>query len=191
MVTGFSFTNGVLSLVPGTPVSSGQGGGALGLAVDGSDQFLYVTNPSATNPPPNQATIGNISGFNIDRTSGALTPMLGSPFTSTVGGQGPTSITIDPTGRLVYAVTPGSSLSVWCFEITYPNGQLVAVTDSPFSVAAGGLFALFDPSGRFFYIGSAIGIEAYTFNPSTGVLTPILGSPFSTLTVPGKMVFSK
>ena len=191
MVTGFSFTNGVLSLVPGTPVSSGQGGGALGLAVDGSDQFLYVTNPSATNPPPNQSTIGNISGFNIDPTSGALTPILGSPFTSTVGGQGPTTITIDPTGRLVYAVTPGSIFSVWCFEITYPNGQLVAVTDSPFSVAAGGRFALFDPSGRFFYIGSAIGIEAYTYSPSTGVLTPILGSPFSTLTAPGKMVFSE
>jgi len=191
MVTGFSFTNGVLSLVPGTPVSSGQGGGALGLAVDASDQFLYVTNPSATNPPPNQATTGNISGFNIDPTSGALTPMIGSPFTSTVGGAGPTSITVDPTGRLVYAVTPGSSLSVWCFQITYPNGQLVLVPNSPFSVAAGGLFAVFDPSGRFFYIGSAIGIEAYTYDPSTGVLTPILGSPFSTLTVPGKIVFSK
>ena len=197
MVTGFSFANGVLSLVPGTPVSSGQGGGALGLAVDGSDQFLYVTNPSATNPPSNQATIGNISGFNIDRTSGALTPILGSPFTSTVGGQGPTTITIDPTGRLVYAVTPGSSLSVWCFQITSTNGQLVAVTDSPFSVAAGGLFALFDPSGRFFYIGSAIGIEAYTYNPSTGALTPISCpsstscSPFSTLTAPGKMVFAE
>jgi DNA-binding beta-propeller fold protein YncE len=197
MVTGFAFANGVLSLVPETPVSSGQGGGALGLAVDGSDQFLYVTNPSATNPPPNQATIGNISGFNIDRTSGALTPILGSPFTSTVGGQGPTTITIDPTGRLVYAVTPGSSLSVWCFQITSTNGQLVAVTDSPFSVAAGGLFALFDPSGRFFYIGSAIGIEAYTYNPSTGALTPISCpsstqcSPFSTLTAPGKMVFAE
>jgi 6-phosphogluconolactonase (cycloisomerase 2 family) len=197
MVTGFAFANGVLSLVPETPVSSGQGGGALGLAVDGSDQFLYVTNPSATNPPPNQATIGNISGFNIDRTSGALTPILGSPFTSTVGGQGPTTITIDPRGRLVYAVTPGSSLSVWCFEITSTNGQLVAVTDSPFSVAAGGLFALFDPSGRFFYIGSAIGIEAYTYNPSTGALTPISCpsstqcSPFSTLTAPGEMVFAE
>ena len=188
MVTGFSFppsmlqnrsvpTNGVLSLVPGTPVSSGQGGGALGLAVDGSDQFLYVTNPSATNPPPNQSTIGNISGFNIDPTSGALTPILGSPFTSTVGGAGPTTITIDPTGRLVYAVTPGSIFSVWCFEITPTNGQLVAVTNSPFSVAAGGQFALFDPSGHFFYIGSAIGIEAYTYNPSTGALTPILVPP--------------
>ena len=191
MVTGFSFTDGVLTLVPGTPVSSGEGGGALGLAVGGRDQFLYVTNPSATNPPPNESTTGNISGFSIDPTTGALTPIIGSPFTSTVGGAGPTSITLDPTGRLLYAVTPGSTLSIWCFQITYPNGQLVLVTNSPFSVPAGGLFAVFDPSGRFFYIGSPIGLQGYTYNPSTGVLTAIPGSPFTTLTVPGKMVFSQ
>ena len=191
MVTGFSFANGVLSLVPGTPVSSGEGGGALGLAVDPTDQFLYVTNPSATNPPPYQFTTGNISGFNIDPTTGALTPIVGSPFTSTVGGAGPTSITVDPTGSLVYAVTPGSSLSIWCFQITYPSGQLVLVTNSPFSVPAGALFALFDPSGRFFYIGNALGLEGYTYNPTTGVLTAIPGSPFTTLTTPGKMVFSQ
>ena len=191
MVTGFSFSNGVLSLVPGTPVSSGEGGGALGLAVDPTDQFLYVTNPSATNPPPYQFTTGNISGFNIDPTTGALTPIVGSPFTSTVGGAGPTSITVDPTGSLVYAVTPGSSLSIWCFQITYPSGQLVLVTNSPFSVPAGALFALFDPSGRFFYIGNALGLEGYTYNPTTGVLTAIPGSPFTTLTTPGKMVFSQ
>jgi len=191
MVTGISFSNGVLTLVPGTPVSSGEGGGALGLAVDPTDQFLYVTNPSATNPPPYQFTTGNISGFNIDPTTGALTPIVGSPFTSTVGGAGPTSITVDPTGSLVYAVTPGSSLSIWCFQITYPSGQLVLVTNSPFSVPAGALFALFDPSGRFFYIGNARGLEGYTYNPTTGVLTAIPGSPFTTLTTPGKMVFSQ
>ena len=189
MVTGFSFSNGVLTLVPGTPVFSGTG--AIGLAVDPTDEFLYVTNPSATNPPPNQSTIGNISGFNIDPTTGALTPIIGSPFTSTVGGAGPTLITVDPNGSLVYAVTPGSTLSVWCFQISYPNGQLVLVTNSPFSVPAGGLFAVFDPTGRFFYIGNALGVEGYTYNPSTGVLTAIPGSPFTTLTTPGKMVFSE
>jgi len=191
MVTGFSFSNGVLSLVPGTPVSSGQGGGALGLAVDGSDRFLYVTNPSARNLPPNESTIGNISGFKIDPTSGALTPILGSPFTSIVGSVGPTTITIDPSGTLVYAVAPGSSFSVWCFAINPANGQLVALTNSPFSVPAGGLFALFDPSGRFFYIGGPTGIQGYVYNPSTGALTTIVGAPFSIGTAPGKMVFSE
>ncbi|MGD1215433.1 MAG: beta-propeller fold lactonase family protein [Terriglobales bacterium] len=180
----------ILAPVPGSPVFSGAG--AFGLAVDATERFLYVANPSAANPAPYASTIGNISGFNIDSDTGALSPILGSPFTSTVGS-GPTLVTVDPSGRFVYAVTPGSSDSIWCFTITSTNGQLVAVTKSPFSVAAGGLFALFDPSGNYFYIGSPSGngIEGYTYNPSTGALTVITGSPFSTGTAPWKMVFSE
>ena len=194
MVTGFSFANGVLSPAPGSPVSSGTGAAAL--AVDGSDRFLYVANPSAINAPPYESTTGNISGFNIDPNTGALTPLLGSPFTSTAGS-GPIAIAVDPTGSFVYAMTPGSSSSIWCFMITSTSGQdgeLVAATDSPFSGAAGGLFALFDPSGNFLYIGnqSASGIEGYTYNPSTGAPKAISGSPFSTGgTAPGKMVLSE
>ncbi|MGD0793464.1 MAG: beta-propeller fold lactonase family protein [Terriglobales bacterium] len=188
MVTAFSFSNGVLTQVPGSPVFSGAG--AYGLAVDGSGRFLYVANPSASNS--SVPTIGNISGFNIDPVTGALSPILGSPFTSTTG-TGPTALTIDPSGRFVYAVTPGSSFSIWCFAITPTNGQLVAITSSPFSLAAGGLFALIDPSGNHFYIGSptANGVEGYTYNPSTGAPTVIAGSPFSTGTAPGKMVISE
>ncbi len=188
MVTAFSFSNGVLKQVPGSPVFSGAG--AYGLAVDGSGRFLYVANPSASNS--SVPTIGNISGFNIDPVTGALSPILGSPFTSTTG-IGPTALTIDPSGRFVYTATPGSTASIWCFAITPTNGQLVAVTSSPFSLAAGGLFALIDPNGNHFYIGSstANGIEAYTYNPSTGAPTVITGSPFSTGTAPGKMVISE
>ncbi len=188
MVTAFSFSNGVLKQVPGSPVFSGAG--AYGLAVDGSGRFLYVANPSASNS--SVPTIGNISGFNIDPVTGALSPILGSPFTSTTG-IGPTALTIDPSGRFVYTSTPGSTASIWCFAITPTNGQLVAVTSSPFSLAAGGLFALIDPNGNHFYIGSstANGIEAYTYNPSTGAPTVITGSPFSTGTAPGKMVISE
>lgn len=191
MVTAFTFSNGVLTQAPGSPVSSGAG--AFGLAVDATERFLYVANPSAANLPPYASTTGNISGFNIDSGTGALSPMLGSPFTSTVASQnGPTAITVDPTGRFVYAVTSGSSSSIWCFTITPTNGQLVAVTGSPFSLSAGGLFALIDPTGDFFYIGSQSGtIAGYTYNPNTGALTAVPDSPFSIGTEPGKMVFSQ
>jgi 6-phosphogluconolactonase len=204
MVSGFSFcppqlasepqcsaANGVLSPVKNSPVSSGAG--AFGLAVDGSDSFLYVANPSASNPPPYATTVGNISGFNIDPNTGALTTtILGSPFTA-ANGAGPTAITVDPSGRFVYAVTTGSSFSIWCFAIDPTNGQLVAATNSPFSLAAGGLFALIDPSGNYFYIGSQAGngIVGYTYNASTGLPTAIAGSPFSTGVSPGKMVLSE
>jgi 6-phosphogluconolactonase len=192
MVTGFSFSNGVLTPVPNSPVISAVDGGAYGLAVDTSDQFLYVANPSATNPSPYATTIGNISAFSIDPGSGELTTILGSPFTAT-NGTGPTAITVDPSGTFVYAVTTGSSFAIWCFTIDPTNGQLVAVANSPFSLAAGALFALIDPSGNYFYIGTQSGnaIEGYTYNPSTGVPTAIAGSPFSTGTAPGMMVLSE
>jgi 6-phosphogluconolactonase len=193
-ITAFSLSNGVLTKVPGSPFSSvpGGGGGAFGLAVDGSERFLYVANPAASNPPPFSSTIGNISGFNIDPSTGALATIPGSPFTAT-NGEGPSAITVDPSGKFVYATTPGSSFSIWCFTITPNNGQLVAVTNSPFSLTAGGLFAFIDPSGNHFYIGSqdANGIAGYTYDPSTGTPTAIAGSPFSTVAAPGKMVVSE
>jgi 6-phosphogluconolactonase (cycloisomerase 2 family) len=190
MVTAFSLSNGVLSQLPTSPVVSGAG--ATGLAMDATGRFLYVANPSATNGYPYTNTQGNISGFNIDPNSGALTPMLGSPFTAT-SGSGPTALAIDPGGKYVYATTPGSADSIWCFTIDPTAGQLTSVSGSPFSLAAGGLFAVFDPTVGYFYIGSSSGtaIEGYTYNSSTGVLTAVPGSPFSTKAAPGKMVFSE
>ena len=195
MITAFTFSSsdGTLTQLASSPFSSlpGGGGGAFGLAVNGSEQFLYVTNPSASNPPPNVATIGNISAFSIDSNTGALTSILGSPFTA-ASGIGPSAITVDPGGKFVYATTAGSSSSIWCFAITPTTGQLVAAAKSPFSLSAGGLFALFDPTGNYFYIGTQVGkgIAGYTYNPSTGLPTVIAGSPFSTGTAPGKMVLS-
>jgi len=65
-------------------------------------------------------------------------------------GNGPSALAIDPAGQLVYAFTPGSSFSIWSFTINYAsgttNGSLVATTSSPFSLSAGGIFALFDPA---------------------------------------------
>jgi hypothetical protein len=123
--------------------------------VDASDEFLYVANPSAINPPPYSSTVGNIAGFNIDPNTGAMTDMQGSPFTAT-NGNGPTAITVAP-GGLVYAITSGTSYSIWCFAITHGTGQLVGVANSPFSLSAGGLFAVVDPIGNFLYTGSQSG----------------------------------
>jgi|CZKY01.1.fsa_nt_gi 6-phosphogluconolactonase len=197
MVTAFTFSssNGALSQVTGSPFFSGAG--AFGVAVDGSERYLYVANPAASNLP-SQSNIGNISGFNIEPdgpNAGALTPIPGSPFNATVGN-GPTALTVDPKGEFVYAVTPGSSFSIWCFTIASANGRLVPVSGSPFSLTAGELFALIDPSGNFFYIGSSAGtgIEGYTYNSFTGAPVIITGSPFLTgtpPTPPGKMVLSE
>lgn len=188
-VTGFSFdvNNGLLTQI--TTVVSGSG--ADGLALDASDQYLYVANVSANNPQYPNVT-GNISGFSID-AGGGLTPLIGSPYVPTTGSSsGPSAIAVDPTGRFVYAVTAGSSASIWCFSITPTDGELVQVANSPFNLAGGGLFLLFESPGNFFYTGNnnPAGIDGYTYNTTSGQPTAVSGSPFSTGTVPGKMVIS-
>lgn len=187
-VTGFSFSNGVLTQLASSPVISGSG--PSDLVIDLSGVHLYVANVSAINPQPYAATVGNISGFNIDPTTGALTPVSGSPFIPT-NGVGPSALVIDPQGELLYAATPGSSFSVWCFSIDENNGQLVELDPPPFSVDAGGLFALFDPSGDYLYIGSNTAINGYTYSTSSGDVTATTGKAFTTEVSPGKMVFSQ
>jgi 6-phosphogluconolactonase (cycloisomerase 2 family) len=187
-VTAFSFVNGALTQLATSPVISGSG--PSDLVIDLSGRFLYVANVSAINPQPYAATVGNISGFNIDSTTGELTPISGSPFIST-NGVGPSALVIDPQGELLYAVTPGTSFSIWCFSINESNGQLAAEADSPFSVPAGGLFALFDPSGNYLYVGSNTAINGYTYSTSSGDVTAVTGKAFTTGVSPGKMVFSQ
>ncbi len=189
-VTAFTFSSstGVLTPVSGSPFVSGPG--ASGVAVSNNGQYLYVANSTAVNP--GSTAVGNISGFSIDSTTGTLTRLPNSPFTSAVGS-GPSTLIADPSGRFIFATTPGTAYSIWCFTIDPSSGQLAASPGSPFSVASGGLFVLTDNIGSFLYIGSesAQGIEAYTYDSNTGAPTTVLNSPFSTSTAPGKMVIAE
>ena len=187
-VTGFTFSSstGALTSV-GPPYYSGAG--ASGMAVDNTGTHLYVANTSAINNPP--TSVGNISGFNINQTQGAsygtLSQITGSPFTATAGS-GPSALARSP-NNFLFATTPGGTYSVWVFTITQPSGALVPTINSPFSVASGGLFALLDNTGSFFYIGSPTGIQGYIPDQNTGQPVVITGSPYSTNgTSPGKMV---
>jgi 6-phosphogluconolactonase (cycloisomerase 2 family) len=187
MVTGFTFeaSTGALTEVAGSPFFSGTGASAL--ATDNSGQFLYVANTSAQNP--GSGVIGNISGFSIN-ANGGLTLITGSPFTPSIG-TGPSTLVAVPNSSFLYATTPGSSFSIWCFQINSSNGQLTVANQSPFSQTAGGQFALIDTNGNYFFIGSEESdeIAAYTYDTNTGQPTAVLNSPFSINgQVPGKMV---
>jgi 6-phosphogluconolactonase len=75
-----SFDNrGSLGMLPGSPF--GGVSGADGLSIDLSESFLYAANNTGN----------TVSGFQVDRTSGALTQFADSPYPA---GTGPTSITV-------------------------------------------------------------------------------------------------
>jgi DNA-binding beta-propeller fold protein YncE len=52
-------------------------------------EFLYTANYASN----------NITAFNINATTGQLTPILGSPFAA---GTYPCRLTVDPSGQFVY-----------------------------------------------------------------------------------------
>ena len=177
-VGAFSFSGGVLAPVAGSPFASGLGVSAL--AVDASEKYLYATNTGAN----------TVSGFAINSTSGALTPLQGSPYSS-AAGTGPSAIAIDPANSIVYVTTQGSSFSIWAFSINSTTGVLAPVIGSPFNLlAAGNLFLVMEPKGTYFYIGnqSTTNIAGYQYNSGSGTPTVITGSPFAIGSAPGKMV---
>jgi 6-phosphogluconolactonase (cycloisomerase 2 family) len=76
------------------------------------------------------------------------------------------------------------------FAINSDSGALTAVPGSPFSTTAGaGPSAMaVDTLNKFLYVateGSSFSIWAFTFNTSTGTLTPVADSPFNLLSAGG------
>jgi DNA-binding beta-propeller fold protein YncE len=66
-------SSGALTPIVGSPFSAG--GGPVTLAVDTTGAFVYV----GMQPPATTGTQG-LSVFSVNATSGALTPVAGSPF---------------------------------------------------------------------------------------------------------------
>jgi 6-phosphogluconolactonase len=162
--------NGALSPVIGSPFA-GQGTFATSLAVDPFSRSVYVTNTIA-NP---QSEI--VSAYSINPTTGALTPVAGSPF------PGGISVAVDLLGRFVYVANVFNY--IWAYRID-ENGALTPVPGSPFPDLNNPFSVTVDRLGRFAYVvnsengGSTIGsVSAFRIEPD-GALTPVKGSPFST-----------
>ena len=97
------------------------------MAVDPSGKFVYVANASPTD---------SISAFTVDPNTGALSRVVGSPF-STPGCDA--SITVDPSAKFVYKAErcgQTNSDNVLGFSLDPSTGALKSLDSSPF--ASGG-----------------------------------------------------
>jgi 6-phosphogluconolactonase len=157
---------GVPTAIPGSPFASGNNPQ---LVVDPSGKFLYA---SDDDPP------GGILAFTIG-SSGALTPVQGSPFT--IPGQTDANSVpfgIVDTGAFVYAALTATN-QIAAFSIDSATGALASVPGSPFSDERNpAVLALAD---KFLYaVNEADGsISGYSISSSSGGLTQISGSPFA------------
>jgi len=166
-------TNGNLTSVEGSPFPNSNYAGLSSIAADPAGRFLYATSQYA---PDNK----NVIGFRIDRPTGRLCPLPGSPFGA---GAVASAIAIDPSGRFAYVANYGGS-SVSAFKIDQRDGGLLPIA----SYAAGSNpdAVTVDPLGKFVYLAnlSSNDVSGYAINQATGALTQITGSPFPTGTGP-------
>jgi len=173
---------GVLTPVAGSPFNAGPQPTAI--TGDPSGKFLYETSNLAVITPSN-----NISAFTISPTTGALTPVPGSPFT---GGIYPISISVDSTGKFVYTADSGGDAngnSISGFSIDATTGALTPISQASCAAPpldSGGLCNSLatDPAAGFLFGSNGFGYVSAFSITSQGTLDQVAGSPFLETTNP-------
>lgn len=162
-------TTGALTEIPNSPFATQSPFGGPGpLAVHSSGKFLYVAMPGSANA--NHL----IFAFTIDSTTGALSPITGSPFSA---GNDPLYMVLDSAGKFLY-VSNTQDNSISGFTIDSSSGILTPIAGSPYSVPSIAGLAI-EASGKFLYVSSANTISGFSINSSSGALTTLTGSPFA------------
>jgi 6-phosphogluconolactonase (cycloisomerase 2 family) len=170
-------STGGLTSINGSPFLL-PGGTADSVLADPKGRFLFVGSEGS----------GFISVFQI-ASDGSLTLTSGSPFTSP-NLTSADSLAVDGNGKFLYVGQLSSSTPVDVFTIDQTTGALSEV--GPFSLGVAQLHA--DPSGKFLLgvaevadaPGSATDQHIYVFSidQTSGVPTPVTGSPFATAGAP-------
>ena len=148
------------------------------IAVDGTARFVYVTDQEEN----------QLYGYQIARTTtGALTPLSGSPFGT---GLFPVNVVVDPRAEYVYTANFNAG-TISSFVINQANGNLSTVAGSNFTAEANPTCITIDPSlGQYLYTSDYEGalISGGDLNANTGAVTAVLDSPFPTAANPACLV---
>jgi 6-phosphogluconolactonase len=140
-------------------------------------EFAYAVNFSSN----------TISAYAVNATSGALTPVAGSPFAT---GANPDSIAVDPSGKFAYVTSNGEpnsgSIFIYGYTINATSGALIPIAGSPFSGGPNPTAVTVDPTGKFAFVtnqGDGT-VSAFRINVTSGALAPVVGSPYAVGTNP-------
>jgi 6-phosphogluconolactonase (cycloisomerase 2 family) len=176
-------STGMLTAIPGSPFALTPTGATADSAVaDPKGRFLFV----------GAEFLGSISVFQIDATNGALTQISGSPFTNGFNFFAADIMTVDSTSTYLYAGQGDPSQGVIGFSIDQTSGALTELAGDPFPLNVAQIHA--SPTGNFLLgvqeIQDANGgatdqhIYVFSIDPTSGVPTPVAGSPFATTSAP-------
>ncbi len=129
-----------------------------------TDSFLYVTDP--------QSGAGIVLTYAIN-DDGTLNFTSETPSLGVSGGaSNPAQITVDPTGTWVF-ITDATNGVVSVFQVQGNGLALISLTTATGSAAAGLVYAT-TTSADFLFVAnpSANTVTTYSFNTTTGILTP-------------------
>lgn len=160
-------STGVLTAVAGSPFSMGSF--LSRVEADPLGRFLYAMDGQ------------RVFVLSIGAT-GALTPATGSPLAF---NPGPSAMAADPSGQFLFVAQRtrflGQSDTVASYRVSAngsltPAGSAVSLGEgtSPVAIAV-------DQGGQWVYVANQTDTTSgFALNPTTGILTPIPGSPFQT-----------
>lgn len=160
-------TTGVLT--PTSPATVYAGGISFQVTTDPSGRFAYVVD----NLSSSQDSYG-VFQYTIDPTTGELTPNTPD---AVAAGNGPTAITVDPSGKYAYVVNRlDNSVSMYTVDPTTGNLSPNINTTTKLSTIATGVqpFVInFDQTGKYLYVtNEQSATSVYTVN-SDGTLTSV------------------
>ncbi len=170
---------GALTAVPGSPFAAGNV--PKEVTVDPKGKFVYVTNSGSV------ANTATLSSYTINASTGALTPLAGSPLAATSFAS---SLMVDPTGRVLTVTGSGTGFTsaLQSYAINPVSGALTILAPNGPGFATGASLT-YDPSGRSAYVANfaANTILGMNFN-TTGLLASVSSTPAATGTGPTQVV---
>jgi 6-phosphogluconolactonase len=166
--------SGSLSAIVGSPYST-QGNFPVLATVHPSGRFVYAVNGNSFLITPVTA---NVAAFTVDSSTGILSPIAGSPFSTQGTNQAniPSLCQIDVHGKFLFVNNSGTDL-VAVFSIDQNSGALTQVPGSPFSTGSGSSPStpVPDPSGKYLYVPNrgTNSVSAFAIDKISGALTLI------------------
>jgi 6-phosphogluconolactonase (cycloisomerase 2 family) len=153
-----------------TPIAGPTAG--IDMKVYPGGNFLYVSDFDS----------GSVFAYSIDRSTGRLTTLAGSPFVfqGHTGNGGP--IAIDPAGKFLFSSNAvGAIVS---FNINSQTGVLTPTTASAINDNNQPVYLLVDPTGKFLIASnqadsSGRNYSVFSINSTSAVLFEVQGSPFT------------
>ena len=157
--------SGVLTVVAGSPFTTGTTTAPQALVIHPSKKFLYVANSQEN----------DIALYTIG-SDGGLTEV--TPRTPNVGNT-PTLMLMDSAGSFLY-VGNAVSLDISVFSIDSGSGALAPISGSPFPIGISPISMQLSPAGNFLFVGGGPGSEGVveSFSLNTGV--PVAVGAFPT-----------